>query len=229
MNAIPCTPRHEKQDDTFASWENLPAGVMASLSQRTVRLDWCSSWWCHCRWCTQMGQRASEAGSEEKDDWQGQDAERQLSGWHWQTAGEEIAKKFCGRNYALNFTALQGCNMSTWRWTWGRYSSVNEGWQDRVFFFRFLFHKKTHDDQCKICLHDSGGKPWVNLNLHITSLPEIDQSRVAMAGKNIICAAKLATRALLRNVFLLPLFTFLHFASLRPYQNHFQCNLDLGS
>ena len=130
MNAIPCTPRHEKQDDTFASWENLPAGVMASLSQRTVRLDWCSSWWCHCRWCTQMGQRASEAGSEEKDDWQGQDAERQLSGWHWQTAGEEIAKKFCGRNYALNFTALQGCNMSTWRWTWGRNLSVNEGWQD---------------------------------------------------------------------------------------------------
>ena len=131
MNAIPCTPRHEKQDDTFASWENLPAGVMASLSQRTVRLDWCSSWWwCYCRWCTQMGQRASEAGSEEKDDWQGQDAERQLSGWHWQTAGEEIAKKFCGRNYALNFTALQGCNMSTWRWTWGRNLSVNEGWQD---------------------------------------------------------------------------------------------------
>ena len=130
MNAIPCTPRHEKQDDTFASWENLPAGVMASLSQRTVRLDWCSSWCCYCRWCTQMGQRASEAGSEEKDDWQGQDAERQLSGWHWQTAGEEIAKKFCGRNYALNFTALQGCNMSTWRWTWGRNLSVNEGWQD---------------------------------------------------------------------------------------------------
>ena len=131
MNAIPCTPRHEKQDDTFASWENLPAGVMASLSQRTVRLDWCSSWsCCHCRWCRHMGQRASEAGSEEKDDWQGQDAERQLSGWHWQTAGEEIAKKFCGRNYALNFTALQGCNMSTWRWTWGRNLSVNEGWQD---------------------------------------------------------------------------------------------------
>ena len=79
---------------------------------------------------THMGQRASEAGSEEKDDWQGQDAERQLSGWHWQTAREEIAKKFCGRNYALNFTALQGCNMSTWRWTWGRNLSVNEGWQD---------------------------------------------------------------------------------------------------
>ena len=224
MNAIPCTPRHEKQDDTFASWENLPAGVMASLSQRTVGLDWC----CYCRWCTHMGQRASEAGSEEKDDWQGQDAERHLSGWHWQTAGEEIAKKFCGRNYALNFTALQGCNMSTWRWTWGRYSSVNEGRQDRVFFFRFLFHKKTHDDQCKICLHDSGGKQWVHLNVHITSLPEIDQLRKAMACKNIICAAKLATRALLRNVFLLPLFTFLHFASLRPYQNHFQCNLGLG-
>ena len=130
MNAIPCTPRHEKQDDTFASWENLPAGVMASLSQRTVGLDWCSSWCCYCRWCTQMGQRASEAGSEEKDDWQGQDAERQLSGWHWQTAGEEIAKKFCGRNYALNFTALQGCNMSTWRWTWGRNLLVNEGCQD---------------------------------------------------------------------------------------------------
>ena len=104
MNAIPCTPRHEKQDDTFASWENLPAGVMASLSQRTVGLDWC----CYCRWCTHMGQRASEAGSEEKDDWQGQDAERQLSGWHWQTAGEEIAKKFCGRNYALNFTHFKG-------------------------------------------------------------------------------------------------------------------------
>ena len=129
MNAIPCTPRHEKQDDTFASWENLPAGVMASLSQRTVGLDWCSSCCC-CRWCTQMGQRASEAGSEEKDDWQGQDAERQLSGWHWQTAGEEIAKKFCGRNYALNFTPLQGCNMSTWRWTWGRNLLVNEGCQD---------------------------------------------------------------------------------------------------
>ena len=141
MNAIPCTPRHEKQDDTFASWENLPAGVMASLSQRTVGLDWC----CYCRWCTHMGQRASEAGSEEKDDWQGQDAERQLSGWHWQTAGEEIAKKFCGRNYALNFTALQGCNMSTWRWTWGRNLSVNEGWQDSPpvsFFSDFVRQKK---------------------------------------------------------------------------------------
>ena len=145
MNAIPCTPRHEKQDDTFASWENLPAGVMASLSQRTVGLDWCSSWCCCCRWCTHMGQRASEAGSEEKDDWQGQDAERQLSGWHWQTAGEEIAKKFCGRNYALNFTALQGCNMSTWRWTWGRNLSVNEGWQDSPpvsFFSDFVRQKK---------------------------------------------------------------------------------------
>ena len=86
----------------------------------------------------------------------------------------------------------------------------------------------TAYDQCKICLHDSGGKQWVHLNVHITSLPEIDQLRKAMACKNIICAAKLATRALLRNVFLLPLFTFLHFASLRPYQNHFQCNLGLG-
>ena len=226
MNAIPCTPRHEKQDDTFASWENLPAGVMASLSQRTVRLDWCC-----CRWCTHMGQRASEAGSEEKDDWQGQDAERQLSGWHWQTAGEEIAKKFCGRNYALNFTHFKGV---TCQHEDEHEAEIYQWMKDGkivhpCLFFLILFDKKNLAPwSMQSCLHDSGGKQWVNLALDITSLPEIDQLRKAMACKNIICAAKLATRALLRNVFLLPLFTFLHFASLRPYQNHFQCNLSLG-
>ena len=146
MNAIPCTPRHEKQDDTFTSWENLPAGVMASLSQRTVGLDWCSSWCCCCRWCTHTDGTKGERG------W--------IGGKRWLTrprCWEAVVRvtlangrrgncqKVLRKELRIELHALQGCNMSTWRWTWGRNLSVNEGWQDSPpvsFFSDFVRQKK---------------------------------------------------------------------------------------
>ena len=39
-------------------------------------------------------------------------------------------QKVLRKELRIELHALQGCNMSTWRWTWGRNLSVNEGWQD---------------------------------------------------------------------------------------------------
>ena len=71
MNAIPCTPRHEKQDDTFLPvektfqpvlWLHCPNELFDLIGARVggaATADGAP---------THMGQRASEAGSEEKDD-----------------------------------------------------------------------------------------------------------------------------------------------------------------